>query len=66
MASRTAALSLFTIGSGVLPGAKNMPQEPCVKPGSVSCISGTLGKKEDLRVASTKREDGERVYSLGR
>jgi hypothetical protein len=29
-------------------------------------ISGTLGKKEGLKVMSGKGEDGERVYSLGR
>jgi hypothetical protein len=29
-------------------------------------ISGTLGKKEGLKVNSAKREDGQRVYSLGR
>lgn len=29
-------------------------------------ISGTLGKKMGLTVASTKREDGERVYSLAK
>src|SRR5207248_569903 len=28
-------------------------------------ISGTLGKKMGLAVASTKRNDGERVYSIG-
>jgi hypothetical protein len=29
-------------------------------------ISGTLGKKDGLKVASDRREDGERVYSLSR
>ena len=29
-------------------------------------LSGTLGKKERLKVISAKREDGERVYSLSR
>jgi Protein of unknown function (DUF3489) len=29
-------------------------------------VSGTLGKKMGLTVASTKREDGERVYSITR
>jgi len=29
-------------------------------------ISGTLRKKMGLRVDSTKREDGERVYKLAR
>jgi hypothetical protein len=29
-------------------------------------VSGTLGKKMGLTVASTKREDGERVYSISR
>jgi hypothetical protein len=29
-------------------------------------ISGTLGKKMGLKVESTKREDGERVYSLAK
>jgi Protein of unknown function (DUF3489) len=29
-------------------------------------ISGTLGKKMGLTVMSTKREDGERVYSISR
>jgi hypothetical protein len=29
-------------------------------------ISGTLGKKEGLKVTSAKREDGQHVYSLGR
>jgi hypothetical protein len=29
-------------------------------------LSGTLGKKMGLAVASTRREDGERVYSLSR
>ena len=29
-------------------------------------ISGTLGKKMDLPVASAKREDGTRVYSLAK
>jgi len=29
-------------------------------------ISGTLGKKMQLTVASTKREDGARVYSIAR
>ena len=27
-------------------------------------ISGTLGKKMGLKVESTKREDGQRVYTL--
>ena len=27
-------------------------------------ISGALGKKMDLMVESSKREDGERVYSI--
>ena len=27
-------------------------------------ISGALGKKMGLKVESTKREDGERVYSI--
>jgi len=29
-------------------------------------ISGTLGKKMGLKIESTKREDGERVYSLSK
>jgi|SRR6266851_4779202 len=29
-------------------------------------ISGTLGKKMGLKIESTKREDGERVYSLAK
>ena len=29
-------------------------------------ISGTLGKKMALKIESTKREDGERVYSLAK
>ena len=29
-------------------------------------ISGTLGKKRGLTVASTKREDGERLYSVAK
>jgi hypothetical protein len=29
-------------------------------------ISGTLGKKMGLKVESTKREDGERVYSISK
>jgi len=29
-------------------------------------ISGTLGKKESLKVESAKREDGARVYSINR
>ena len=29
-------------------------------------ISGTLGKKMRLKIESTKREDGERVYSLAK
>ena len=29
-------------------------------------ISGTLGKKMGLKTESTKREDGERVYSLAK
>jgi len=29
-------------------------------------ISGTIGKKMGLKIESTKREDGERVYSLAK
>ena len=29
-------------------------------------ISGTLGKKMGLKIESTKREDGERVYTLAK
>ena len=29
-------------------------------------ISGTLGKKMGLKIESTKREDGERIYSLAK
>jgi hypothetical protein len=29
-------------------------------------ISGTLSKKMGLNIESTKREDGERVYSISR
>ena len=29
-------------------------------------ISGTLGKKLGIKVNSAKREDGERVYSIGK
>src|SRR3974390_2551577 len=47
-AARTAAFNVPTIASGVLAGAKNMPQEPIgAKFGSTLDISGTSGKAEN-------------------
>src|SRR5664279_4520611 len=44
IAARMAALSFSTMASDVLPGAKNMPQEPIgAKLGSTLVISGTSG-----------------------